>query len=86
MLTVIPFKQASRQDAEAPIDRIYITLAMDPDYILPFTGIPENGRGIDGLNDKSELARRITLINLYRLMEAIKLKNAIRRFVTRPHE
>ncbi|KIM87880.1 hypothetical protein PILCRDRAFT_771721 [Piloderma croceum F 1598] len=34
---------------------------MDLDYILPFAAIPENGREIDSLNDKSELAHRIML-------------------------
>jgi len=28
---------------------------MDLDYIMPFAGIPENGREIDGLDDHSEL-------------------------------
>ncbi|KAG8752051.1 3-oxoacyl-[acyl-carrier-protein] synthase [Serendipita sp. 396] len=83
-LTVVPFNQGSRQDVEALVDYIYTTLAMDLDYILPFAGIPENGREIDGLDDKSELAHRIMLTNLYRLMGAVKSKKASRNFVTRP--
>lgn len=83
-LTVVPFNQGSRQDVEALVDYIYSTLAMDLDYILPFAGIPENGREIDGLDDKSELAHRIMLTNLYRLMGAVKTKKASRNFVTRP--
>lgn len=83
-LTVVPFNQGSRQDVEALVDYIYTTLAMDLDYILPFAGIPENGREIDGLDDKSELAHRIMLTNLYRLMGAVKTKKASRNFVTRP--
>lgn len=83
-LTVVPFNQGSRQDVEALVDYIYTTLAMDLDYILPFAGIPENGREIDGIDDKSELAHRIMLTNLYRLMGAVKSKKASRNFVTRP--
>lgn len=83
-LTVVPFNQASRQDVEALVDYIYSNLGMDLDYIIPFAGIPENGREIDGLDDKSELAHRLMLINLLRLMGAVKTKKASRQFVTRP--
>ena len=39
---------------------------------------------IDGLDDKSELAHRIMLVNLLRLLGAVKIKKASRHFVTRP--
>ena len=55
-LTVILFIQASRQDVEALINYICNKLNMDLDYIMPFTGISENGHKIYGLNDHSELA------------------------------
>jgi 3-oxoacyl-ACP reductase-like protein len=61
-LTVVPFNQGSKQDVEALIDYIYSTdkgLGLDLDYIVPFAAIPENGREIDGLDDKSELAHRV---------------------------
>jgi len=35
------------------IDYIYTSLGMDLDYIPPFAALPENGREIDGLDDKS---------------------------------
>jgi fatty acid synthase subunit alpha len=60
-LTVVPFNQGSKQDVEALVEYIYTTLGMDLDYILPFAGIPENGREIDGLDDRSELAHRMML-------------------------
>jgi hypothetical protein len=41
---------------EALVDYIYMTLCLDLDYIIPFAAVPENGREIDGLDDKSELA------------------------------
>ncbi|KAF8632253.1 hypothetical protein AX15_002000 [Amanita polypyramis BW_CC] len=83
-LTVVPFNQASKQDVEALVDYIYSNLGMDLDYILPFAGIPENGREIDGLDDRSELAHRMMLVNLLRIMGAVKNKKASRHFVTRP--
>jgi len=49
-------------------------LNLDLDYVLPFTVIPENGREIDGLDDKSELAHRIMLVNLLRLLGAVRKK------------
>ena len=83
-LTVVPFNQGSKQDVEALIDYVYATLGLDLDYILPFAAVPENGREIDGLDDKSELAHRIMLVNLLRLLGAVKTKKASRHFVTRP--
>lgn len=83
-LTVVPFNQGSKQDVEALVDYIYATLGLDLDYILPFAAVPENGREIDGLDDRSELAHRIMLVNLLRLLGAVKSKKASRHFVTRP--
>jgi fatty acid synthase subunit alpha, fungi type/fatty acid synthase subunit beta, fungi type len=83
-LTVVPFNQGSKQDVEALVDYIYAKLSLDLDYILPFAAVPENGREIDGLDDKSELAHRIMLVNLLRLLGAVKTKKASRQFVTRP--
>ncbi|KAI0649410.1 fatty acid synthase [Trametes meyenii] len=83
-LTVVPFNQGSKQDVEAIVDYIYSSLGLDLDYILPFAAVPENGREIDGIDDKSELAHRIMLVNLLRLLGAVKNKKASRQFVTRP--
>ncbi|KAJ7745730.1 fatty acid synthase [Mycena metata] len=83
-LTVVPFNQGSKQDVEALVDYIYANLGLDLDYIIPFAGVPENGREIDGLDDKSELAHRIMLVNLLRILGAVKSKKASRHFVTRP--
>ncbi|KAF8312438.1 fatty acid synthase, partial [Clavulina sp. PMI_390] len=83
-LTVVPFNQGSKQDVDALVDYVYSTLNLDLDYILPFAAIPENGREIDSLDDKSELAHRVMLVNLLRLLGAVKQKKASRNFVTRP--
>ena len=53
-------------------------------YILPFAGIPENGWEIDGLDDKSELAHCMMLVNLLQILGAVKNKKASHHFVTRP--
>ncbi|WRT68298.1 uncharacterized protein IL334_005274 [Kwoniella shivajii] len=79
-LVVVPFNG----DVEALVDYIYSTLQIDLDYIIPFAALPENGREIDGIDDKSELAHRLMLTNLLRLLGAVKVKKAARHFVTRP--
>ena len=83
-LVVVPFNGASRQDVEALVEYVYSTLNIDLDYIIPFAALPENGREIDNIDDKSELAHRLMLTNLLRLLGAVKVKKAARHFVTRP--
>jgi fatty acid synthase subunit alpha, fungi type len=76
-LTVVPFNQGSKQDVDALVDYIYSTLNLDLVYVLPFAAIPKNGREIDGLDDKSELAHRVMLVDLLRLLGAIKQKAVV---------
>ncbi|GAA5878476.1 hypothetical protein JCM8547_005957 [Rhodosporidiobolus lusitaniae] len=88
-LTVVPFNQGSKQDVDALVDYIYSKdkgLGMDLDYILPFAALPENGREIDGLDDRSELAHRIMLTNVLRLLGSVKAKKAALKLTTRPTE
>ena len=45
---------------------------MDLDYVLPYAGIPENGRESDGLDNKSGLAHRMMLVSLLRILGVVK--------------
>jgi len=87
-LVVVPFNQGSKQDCEALVEYIYDTkkgcLGWDLDYVVPFAAIPENGREIDSIDSKSELAHRIMLTNLLRLLGCIKTQKQARGFETRP--
>ncbi|KAJ8116223.1 hypothetical protein ONZ43_g4487 [Nemania bipapillata] len=86
-LIVVPFNQGSKQDVEALVDYIYDPkngLGWDLDFIIPFAAIPENGRQIDGIDSKSELAHRIMLTNLLRLLGCVKTQKTERGFETRP--
>ncbi|KAL9121605.1 MAG: hypothetical protein Q9187_001832 [Circinaria calcarea] len=86
-LVVVPFNQGSKQDVEALIDYIFDTkkgLGWDLDFIIPFAAIPENGREIDNIDSKSELAHRIMLTNLLRLLGCVKTQKHERGFETRP--
>ncbi|KAK0620028.1 hypothetical protein B0T14DRAFT_480630 [Immersiella caudata] len=86
-LVVVPFNQGSVTDVNALIDYIYdpkAGLGWDLDYIVPFAAISEQGRQIDGIDSKSELAHRIMLTNLIRLLGAVKAEKANRGIETRP--
>ncbi|KAG5999203.1 hypothetical protein E4U54_001993 [Claviceps lovelessii] len=86
-IVVVPFNQGSKQDVEALVEYIYDTksgLGWDLDYIVPFAAISENGRQIDSIDSRSELAHRIMLTNLVRLLGCVKAQKAERGFETRP--
>lgn len=87
-LVVVPFNQGSKQDVEALVEYIYDSkkgcLGWDLDYVIPFAAIPENGREIDSIDSKSELAHRIMLTNVLRLLGCIKTQKQARGFETRP--
>ncbi|KAI1190676.1 fatty acid synthase subunit alpha [Nemania serpens] len=86
-LIVVPFNQGSKQDVEALVNYIYDAktgLGWDLDFIIPFAAIPENGRQIDSIDSKSELAHRIMLTNLLRLLGCVKTQKSEHGFETRP--
>jgi fatty acid synthase subunit alpha len=86
-LIVVPFNQGSKQDVEALVEYIYDIkngLGWDLDFIVPFAAIPENGREIDSIDSKSELAHRIMLTNLIRMLGAVKKQKFERGYETRP--
>lgn len=86
-IVVVPFNQGSKQDVEALVEYIYDTkngLGWDLDFIVPFAAISENGREIDTIDSKSELAHRIMLTNLIRMLGCVKAQKAERGFETRP--
>ncbi|KAK7203853.1 fatty acid synthase-like protein [Myxozyma melibiosi] len=86
-LIVVPFNQGSKQDVDALVEYIYDSkkgLGWDLDFIVPFAAIPENGREIDNIDSRSELAHRIMLTNLLRILGAVKVQKANRGYETRP--
>ncbi|RYP51917.1 hypothetical protein DL768_002885 [Monosporascus sp. mg162] len=86
-LVVVPFNGGSKQDVEALVNYIYDTkngLGWDLDYIVPFAAIPEQGRQIDGIDSRSELAHRIMLTNVLRLLGAVKSQKDEHGYLTRP--
>ena len=88
-LVVVPCNQGSKTDVEAMIEYIYNTdkgLGWDLDYVLPFAAISEQGIELDSIDSKSELAHRIMLVNLIRLLGAIKKNKLSRNYNNRPSQ
>ncbi|EEP77704.1 fatty acid synthase alpha subunit [Uncinocarpus reesii 1704] len=86
-LVVVPFNQGSKQDVEALVNYVYDTkngLGWDLDFVIPFAAFSENGREIDNIDSKSELAHRLMLTNIYRLLGCVKTQKQERGFSTRP--
>lgn len=84
-LLVVPFNQASRQDVDSLIGYIYGELGSDVDGIIPFGAISEAGRSLlDGVEARSELAHRLMLTNVLRLLGAVARAKASRGITTRP--
>jgi fatty acid synthase subunit alpha, fungi type len=85
-LVVIPSNQGSIRDCEALIDHIYSDsgLRRNLDAIIPFAAISERGVEIDGLEAKSELAHRLMLVNVLRLLGRVIRNKNERNFRCRP--
>ncbi|ORY41089.1 fatty acid synthase [Rhizoclosmatium globosum] len=88
-LIVVPFNGGSLQDTKALVEYIYDTdpkngLGWDLDFVIPFAAISVQGREIDGIDSRSELAHRIMLTNLVRLMGEIKIQKQKLGYITRP--
>ncbi|KAJ1741439.1 fatty acid synthase alpha subunit Lsd1 [Coemansia sp. RSA 1086] len=77
-LIVVPFNQGSVEDVTRIVEYIYGDsegsqgLASNVDFVLPFAAISEYGSDISGLGSRAELATRIMLTNVLRLLGEIK--------------
>jgi fatty acid synthase subunit alpha len=73
-LVLAPFNQASVQDVTSLIEYVYSQdgLGWDLDYLIPFAAISEAGQKLDSIDSKSELAHRLMLTNVLRLLGAVK--------------
>lgn len=83
-LVVVPCNAASRQDVEALVAYVYKDLGWDLDYVVPFAAIDEGGRDVTNLDDRSEVAHRMMLINVERLLGQIILHKRAINSTTRP--
>ncbi|CAI6312067.1 unnamed protein product [Periconia digitata] len=84
VLRVLPFNQGSHRDVKNLVQYLESDPAWDLDYIVPFAAISENGRSAEDIDSKSELAHRLMLTNLVRLLGAIAKSKKKRNIRTRP--
>ncbi|KAL9045183.1 MAG: hypothetical protein Q9214_001740 [Letrouitia sp. 1 TL-2023] len=84
-LTVLPFNQGSKRDCSALIDHIYSESGLNRnlDAIIPFAAISERAE-IDGIGARSELAHRLMLVNVLRMLGDVVRNKDVRKMNTRP--
>lgn len=86
-LVVVPFNQGSSQDVTSLVSFVVEELKWELDGIIPFGAISENGRSLVDLakdDGKSELAHRMMLTNVMRLLGAVAGSKQARGILTRP--
>ncbi|KAJ2495554.1 fatty acid synthase alpha subunit Lsd1, partial [Coemansia sp. RSA 1972] len=83
-LIVVPFNQGSVQDIDGLATYIFGQLSWDLDYVFPFAAVSDIGSTVDNLGSHSELALRVMLTNVLRLLGRIKLAKAKYKSVGRP--
>ena len=84
-LTVFPFNQGSRRDCTALIEHIYSESGMgrNLDVVIPFAAISERAE-IDEIGSRSELAHRLMLTNVLRMLGNVVRNKKARNIDTRP--
>ena len=72
-LVVLPYNGGSAVDTDALVAHVCRPggLGLDLDFIIPFAAIPEGGRDVDALDGGSELAHRLMLTNVLRLIGGV---------------
>ncbi|KAL2819638.1 hypothetical protein BDW59DRAFT_164966 [Aspergillus cavernicola] len=83
-LHLVPFNQASVVDCERLIDYIYCDLGLDLDALLPFAATSQVGAEIDGLDANHEVAFRLMLVNVLRLLGFVVTQKRRRAIRCRP--
>ncbi|KAJ2057564.1 fatty acid synthase alpha subunit Lsd1 [Coemansia sp. S146] len=89
-LIVVPFNQGSTRDIKDLIDYIYSDsgaakgLGWDLDYVFPFAAVSDIGSFATNLGSHSELAQRVLLTNVMRLLGSIKDTKEQLGYNTRP--
>jgi fatty acid synthase subunit alpha len=82
-LVVVSFNQASVEDVENLVQYIYTKINWDLDFVIPFAAISCNGT-LSEIGSRSELAHRLMLVNLLRLLGAIVKQKRRLAIDTRP--
>jgi 3-oxoacyl-ACP reductase-like protein len=81
---LLPCNCSSQQDVANVVNYVYDDLKLDLDFVIPFAALAERGRDIGAIDSHSELAHRMMLTNLLRLLGTVKNAKEARFIVTRP--
>ncbi|KAM5350426.1 hypothetical protein ACJ41O_006931 [Fusarium nematophilum] len=85
VLRLVPFNQGSYGDVQDLMKHMYGgDASWDLDFVVPFAAMSENGRGVEDLDSRSEIAHRAMLTNLLRLLGAVARNKRSRDIITRP--
>ncbi|KAK3901810.1 thiolase-like protein [Staphylotrichum tortipilum] len=68
-LSVVPFNQASAQDCEKLVE--YVLAEGGVDAVVPFAAVSQEGVEVDGIGAASEVALRVMMVNVIRLVGAV---------------
>ncbi|KAG3101268.1 Fatty acid synthase subunit beta [Phytophthora idaei] len=82
-LIVLPFNQASKTDVQSLVTHIYNVHKLDLDFVIPFAALSDVGH-ITDIDSRSELAHRIMLTNVIRLLGEVVAAKKTRGITTRP--
>ncbi|KAJ2848841.1 fatty acid synthase alpha subunit Lsd1, partial [Coemansia brasiliensis] len=87
-LVVVPFNQGSIQDVDHLVRYIFDnssgSLGWDLNFVFPFAALSDIGSMITNLGSRSELAQRVMLTNVLRLLGRIKMVKEHKRHISCP--
>ncbi|KAJ2739815.1 fatty acid synthase alpha subunit Lsd1 [Coemansia sp. Cherry 401B] len=87
-LVVVPFNQGSIQDIDSLASFVFgksgSALGWDLDYVFPFAAVSDIGSQVINLGSHSELAQRVLLTNVLRLLGSIKRAKLQHKSAGRP--
>ncbi|GAB9466788.1 hypothetical protein Gpo141_00004153 [Globisporangium polare] len=83
-LVVLPCNQASKQDVESLVNHIYDVHQLDLDFVVPFAAVSEISISVEDIEARSEVAHRLMLTNVLRLLGGVVSKKKALCITTRP--
>ncbi|TWU71773.1 hypothetical protein ED733_002880 [Metarhizium rileyi] len=84
VLRVVPFNQGSSRDVQDLVQWIQDDESWDLDFIIPFAALAENGRDVKSLDSRSEIAHRVMLTNVLRMIGAFASSKESKGTLNRP--
>lgn len=83
-LIVLPSNLASKKDVKLLVDHIYSEHHLDLDFVVPFAALSEVGNTIGEIESRSEVAHRLMLTNVVRLLGEVGTAKKTRGITSHP--